>query len=217
MSVIDDLIYDRTQEDVDRVKELKEKILTAGLSSLTSDERSEYMAGMKGAYNASDLNRVGQAVRYIASNIRAKQLNLANYRLDKNVASDTPFDCFYPVKVLISGEPGWGENIPLQSYPTTYMVIGKQSWTISNVPSKEQIVDYLADLVLLRQLLPVPEDAPEVPVDLDGLTYVTANKIEYLLFLCWQAAIEIELDDFEARINRAADAFMYAAEAYCGE
>lgn len=66
MSVIDDLIYDRTQADVDRVFTLKNKILAGGLSSLSAEEKSEYMAGMKGAYNVSDLNRVGTAVEYIA-------------------------------------------------------------------------------------------------------------------------------------------------------
>ena len=72
MSVIDNLIYDRTQADVDRVSTLTVKILTGGLSSLTDEEKEEYLAGMKGAYNYTDLNRVGQAVTYIAS----KMINL---------------------------------------------------------------------------------------------------------------------------------------------
>ena len=67
MSVIDTLVYDRTQADVDRVFTLKNKILTGGLTALTAEERTEYMAGMKGAYNYTDMNRVGQAVSYIAN------------------------------------------------------------------------------------------------------------------------------------------------------
>lgn len=51
MSIIDNLVYDRTQADVDRVFTLKNKILTEGLSSLSAEEKTEYMAGMKGAYN----------------------------------------------------------------------------------------------------------------------------------------------------------------------
>ena len=66
MSVIDTLIFDRTQADVDRVYALKQKILTGGLTSLTAEEKAEYMGGMRGAYNATDLNRVGQAVSYLA-------------------------------------------------------------------------------------------------------------------------------------------------------
>ena len=58
MSIIDNLVYDRTQADVDRVFTLKNKILTEGLSSLSAEEKTEYMAGMKGAYNYGDMNRV---------------------------------------------------------------------------------------------------------------------------------------------------------------
>lgn len=60
MSIIDNLVYDRTQADVDRVFTLKNKILTEGLSSLSAEEKNEYMAGMKGAYNYGDMNRVGR-------------------------------------------------------------------------------------------------------------------------------------------------------------
>lgn len=61
MSILTGMITDRTQADVDRVIELKNKILDGGYSSLTNAERKEYEAGMRGAYNYSDLNRVGQA------------------------------------------------------------------------------------------------------------------------------------------------------------
>ena len=66
-TVIDTLIYDRTQADVNRVFTLKNKILTEGLNALSAEEKAEYMAGMKGAYNYTDMNRVGQAVAYIAN------------------------------------------------------------------------------------------------------------------------------------------------------
>lgn len=61
--IIDTLITDRTQADVDRVTELTQKFL---LGTITTAEKAEYMAGMKGAYNYTDLNRVGEAVAYIA-------------------------------------------------------------------------------------------------------------------------------------------------------
>lgn len=72
MSVIDELIYDRTQEDVDRALELRRKILKGGgISALTSDELAEYLAGMKGAYNAADLNRVGEAINYLVERMKS--------------------------------------------------------------------------------------------------------------------------------------------------
>lgn len=65
MSVIDTLITDRTQSDVDRATSLNSK----GFASMTAAEKTEYLAGMKGAYNATDLNRVGEACEYIADRL----------------------------------------------------------------------------------------------------------------------------------------------------
>ncbi len=59
-----ELITDRTQADVNRVKELAAKG-KAGTWSTT--ERAEWLAGMKGAYNYTDFNRVERAVAEIAA------------------------------------------------------------------------------------------------------------------------------------------------------
>lgn len=56
------LITDRTQSDVDRVKYLAQRI-TKGTA--TDAERAEYLTDLKGAYNASDLNRVTSAMEYL--------------------------------------------------------------------------------------------------------------------------------------------------------
>lgn len=62
MSIIDTLITDRTQADVDRVLALSAK----GWAGMSAEERAEWSAGLKGAYNAGDLNRVQAAVEYLA-------------------------------------------------------------------------------------------------------------------------------------------------------
>lgn len=62
MSIIDTLITDRTQADVDRVLALSAK----GWAGMSPEERAEWSAGLKGAYNASDLNRVREAMEYLA-------------------------------------------------------------------------------------------------------------------------------------------------------
>ena len=85
-TIIDTLIYDRTQADVDRVFTLKTKILTEGLNALSAEELAEYMAGMKGAYNYTDMNRVGQAVAYIADRMIALPTELETYREEREVA-----------------------------------------------------------------------------------------------------------------------------------
>lgn len=64
-TIIDTLITDRTAADVARVEELAAK----GFAAMTADERAEWLTGMKGAYNASDLNRVGTALNYLAGRL----------------------------------------------------------------------------------------------------------------------------------------------------
>ena len=60
-TIIDTLITNRTAEDVVRVHELAVK----GYAGMTAAELAEWLSGMKGAYNAADLNRVGSALNYI--------------------------------------------------------------------------------------------------------------------------------------------------------
>lgn len=64
-TIIDTLITDRTQADADRVNELAAK----GFKAMTADERAEWLAGMKGSYNAADMNRVGTALNYLAGRL----------------------------------------------------------------------------------------------------------------------------------------------------
>ena len=61
MSIIDILITDRTQSDITRWRTLHDK----GWANMTADEKTEWTAGMKGAYNATDLNRVNNALIYL--------------------------------------------------------------------------------------------------------------------------------------------------------
>lgn len=65
MSIIDSLIVDRTEADKDEVLRIRNKILYGGITSLTDAERTAWLGGMKGSYNYTDLNRVGQAVNYL--------------------------------------------------------------------------------------------------------------------------------------------------------
>lgn len=60
-TIIDTLITDRTAADVVRVHELA----VNGYAGMTAAELAEWLAGMKGAYNAVDLNRVGNALNYL--------------------------------------------------------------------------------------------------------------------------------------------------------
>lgn len=55
------LIFDRTQADVTYAAELNRKLGRG--EALTSQELADWNAGLKGAYNATDMNRVDAAVR----------------------------------------------------------------------------------------------------------------------------------------------------------
>lgn len=68
------LITDRTQADVARARTLRFLINANGWDSLTEAERAEWLGGLRGAYNYTDLNRVGQVVSYLAG-----ELNLYGY------------------------------------------------------------------------------------------------------------------------------------------
>lgn len=59
--MLENLITDRTEADVLRWKALRDK----GWANMTETERAEWSAGLKGAYNATDLNRVGEALNYL--------------------------------------------------------------------------------------------------------------------------------------------------------
>jgi hypothetical protein len=56
-------VYDRTQADVERVKALNDKYAAGTISE---EEKREWAAGMKGALNAADLNRIESNIREIA-------------------------------------------------------------------------------------------------------------------------------------------------------
>ena len=60
------LITNRTQADVDLFLKVRAKITAAGWSALKVSEKAVWM-DTKGEYRFSDLNRVGSAVRYLAS------------------------------------------------------------------------------------------------------------------------------------------------------
>lgn len=60
------LITDRTQTDVRRWRELRNK----GWSNMTAEERAEWESSLKGAYNYTDMNRVEAAVEYVAERLR---------------------------------------------------------------------------------------------------------------------------------------------------
>ena len=77
------LVTDRTARDVERWRLLHSK----GWDALTEEEKAEWQAGMKGAYNFEDLNRVESAVVFIARRLTESGYFVApEVKLSWNVA-----------------------------------------------------------------------------------------------------------------------------------
>ena len=66
------LITNRTARDVARWKELHDK----GWDAMTPEEQSEWLAGMRGAYKHTDMNRVESAVKTLAARFAERGTNL---------------------------------------------------------------------------------------------------------------------------------------------
>lgn len=119
-----------------------------GLHLVTNRTQADVDAGNEKAfYNASDLNRVGSAMEYIA-----ERLHHAGH--------------------YVSISP-------------------KLDWTYDDRPTLNQMTQYLADLSTLRSQLELVETAPEVPGDMDKLTWQEANDIEQILEDVYDALLVI--------------------------
>ena len=63
---LENLITDRTAQDVDHAKILAAK----AWQDMTTEERTEWLSPMKGSYNYTDLNRVEEAVAFVAGRLK---------------------------------------------------------------------------------------------------------------------------------------------------
>lgn len=191
-----DLIYDRTAEDAEQWHYLSTKLDTGGWNSLTAEEQQQWLTQLKGGYNHTDMNRVGNAVAYLGKRFTDLLLHLVAYREDFNVADDPLFQMPYVA-----------EDVAIK--PKTDWALGDPVWV-------DQAVRYLADLSVLRGLLPLYAGAPAVPPDLVDLTMEEANDIEKLLF-----DIDAEITATALRVEKwirdTAAAWMYSGDIYSGE
>lgn len=93
-------ITDRTQADVDRVKELTEKARTG---TWTEEEQQEWASGMKGALSYTDYNRIENGIKELAEIVgapysaRIVQQNIQVVTA-KNESGDIPAWDTYPAK-----------------------------------------------------------------------------------------------------------------------
>lgn len=81
-----DFVTNRTQADVARRTELARK----GFANMTNEERAEWLAPSKGAYNYTDMNRVESAVAKIKSYMAMLNRDVDIYPIRSWSASDVP-------------------------------------------------------------------------------------------------------------------------------
>ena len=190
MNIIDTLITDRTQSDVDRVDELASK----GYDSMSSSEKAEWDEGMKGTYNASDLNRVETAVAYLAELLLALPDELKEYAASKGVAFDAFFDVPYDKQ--------------------SYYLTTKTDWSQLDIPTPEQMARYLENVKALRSALDYATS--DLPGSMDNLTIESANAIEKAL-----NGLYVAISEFDAKtkvnLDNTASVWIYSGEIYSGE
>ena len=191
-----DLIFDRTDADADRWYFLSTKLDTKGWTELTADERQEWLSNLKGGYNHTDMNRVGNAVAYLGKRFTDLLPHLVEYRESYIVADDPLFHLPYVA-----------EDVAIR--PKTDWELGDPVWI-------DQATRYLADLSVLRGLLPLYAQAPEVPDDLVDLTVQEANDIEKLLFDI-DEEITATTERMEKWIRDTATAWFYSGDILSGE
>lgn len=184
------LITDRTATDVAIVKQLAAK----GFDNMTAAEQTQWLDGLKGAYNATDLNRVESAVLYLSNALGALPTAISDYAASKGVAWDSIY------------------NVPYD--PTAYTVTTKTDWRHTDIPLPSDMVRYLANIVLLRSALNF--NTVDLPPDMDNLTYTEANAIERVLFDL-DGAINALQTLLIGYINNAALSWFYSGEVYSGE
>jgi len=187
MSVIDTLITDRAYGDLTRLNALKAK----GWANMTAEEKAGYMSH-KGAYNATDLNRVGEAVTYLADLLYNLQSVIREYAESIGVAWDTIYDVPYR--------------------PDDYLIEGKTDWQRADIPTPEEMDDYLWTVKHLRDSL----IGFTLPDTMDGIEFEGANDIERCLIALDKAIAECEAVR-KTYADNAKRSFIYSGEAFSGE
>lgn len=81
-----DLIFNRESDDVEKLKELRKKVRNG---TATDKEKADWLSASIGAYEYSDMNRIGNAINYIA-----EVLNKYSYENDIQVKTDWKLGSF---------------------------------------------------------------------------------------------------------------------------
>lgn len=208
-SIISSLIYDRKISDYLKIRRLN----SLGWGAMSQEEKNFYLQDgllncldgqllcldgaiyilgedMKGAYNARDLNRVGEAVDFLQDLLNGVQQRLDDYRDENGVGSDPLFNTT------------WNE----------LSLTVKVDWDIDDIPSLEQMTDYLNNVKAVTACIPVSRTLPN---SMNNLNVRYANGIEKALFDEYNEAVSFEAGK-RTLIENTAKSFVYSGQPYSG-
>lgn len=188
--MIESLITDRTVEDARRAKYLA----SLKWDEMTEAEKAEWSGNLKAAYNFQDLNRVENAVAYLAVILQVLPPELKAYAESLDVAWDSVFEGNY--------KP---EDLNLET---------KTDWSKEDAPTKKEMERYLHNVFMLRNALNFSTDP--LPSSMNDLTWQGANAIEQALKRL-DAAITRFRAEAMANMENAAEAWYFSGDIYAGE
>ena len=183
-------VTDRTAADVAYLQTLKAKIQSRTASA---SELAEWLAGLKGAYNASDMNRVGEDIDYLYTLMQTVPATISAYLESIGVAPDEKF-----VPSI---------DLPAALTPMT-------DWTSVDIPTAAQLAEYLGTVLALRDAVALG-NPPNFPASMAALDYRGANAIEQLLVNINAYLVDGEAE-MEGRADRAAASWVYCGQPPCG-
>lgn len=184
------LITDRTATDASRVDALS----AIPYAKMTDAQKAEWDSDLKGAYNASDLNRVESAVDYLAGVLRALPDDLKAYAQEKVVGWDRFFDVPYDA-----------ENVVVDT---------KTDWRVTDIQIPQDMARYLDNVAYLRGI--VEYSTATLPNSMDNLTWQGANAIEKAL-VDLEDAIERLRAQTKHYIDLTVQSWCFSGEVYTGE
>lgn len=182
-----ELITNRTAQDAALVDELKK----TPWPLMTEEQRQLWGENLKGAYNVADLNRVESAVKIVSEALTRLPSELKAVAAQLGVAWDRIFDV-----------------------PYTAINCETKDWAEADEVTKEQMSRYLANVLAIKNALPI--NSPPLPRTMDNLTWQGANAIEAAISEASKAAVK-RRDETTQTIENAAQAWFFSDEIYSGE
>ncbi len=187
-----EMVTNRSSSDVVLVKSFIKK----GFQNMTDEEKQTFLAGMKGAYNYTDVNRVESAVSYLAERL------VSVYDEIRELAKELG---------VYWNEDVYGVPYDAEDYKNWDT---KNDWAISDRFTEEERRKYLDKITaVLLALASVPEN---FPVSLEKMNYIGANTIEQSL-VDFKNHLEFLINEKRGLIIGTAKSWFYSGDIYGGE